>query len=334
MTPNRNRVDADAIGGRMSGNHDHHQALDDAFEDCDAGEIIRDPYMGQARPPAPGYREAGLRARSLGLERRAPDGVDGSDKAEWCAGWDDEDARIADASAQRQDQIDARVDRLRERAAKLREESSGRARRSLHGLPDNGQPILVGHHSERRHRAAIDRAHANMGKAIELEAEAERAESRADAAASSTAISSDDPDALAKLRAKLVEMEAERERYKVYNRQARKEKREQLPAYKLTNLGANIRRVQQRIKELEQAIDREPPADVERGAWSCTWDRDDNRIRVYSPRPATQDERKERAQMFKSAGFVWSRANSAWQRQATIDGWHKAVALVEKMGAP
>ena len=303
----------------MSGNHDY-QALDGEFVDGDPGENIRDPY------------KAGQRARALGLERIGPDCADSL--SQWCAGWDDEDARIADASAQRQDRIDARVDRLRERAAKLREESSGRARRSLQGLPDNGQPILVGHHSERRHRAAIDRAHANMGKALELQAEAERAESRADAAASSTAISSDDPDALAKLRAKLVEMEAERERYKAYNRQARKEKREQLPAYKLTNLGANIRRVQQRIKELEQALDREPPADVECGAWSCTWDRDDNRIRVYSPRPASQDERHGRAQMFKSAGFVWSRANSAWQRQATIDGWHKAVALVEKMGAP
>lgn len=91
--------------------------------------------------------------------------------------------------------------------------------------------------------------------------------------------------------------------------------------------------MQQRIKELEQALDREPPADVECGAWSCTWDRDENRIRVFSPRP-TQAERKERAQMFKSAGFVWSRTHSAWQRQATLDGWHKAVAIVEKMGAP
>jgi DNA repair exonuclease SbcCD ATPase subunit len=286
--------------------------------------------MGYARQPAPGYREAGQRARALGLERQAPDCADA---LEWLAGWDDEDARIAAASAQRQERLDARVDRLRERAAKLRGESSDRARRSLQGLPDNGQPILVGHHSERRHRAAIDRAHANMGKALELQAEAERAESRADAASSSTAISSDDPDALAKLRAKLAEMEAERESYKEHNRKARKEKREQLPSYKLTNLGANIRRVQQRIKELEQALDREPPADVECGAWSCTWDRDENRIRVFSPRP-TQAERKERAQMFKSAGFVWSRTHSAWQRQATLDGWHKAVAIVEKMGAP
>jgi DNA repair exonuclease SbcCD ATPase subunit len=203
----------------------------------------------------------------------------------------------------------------------------------LQGLPDNGQPILVGHHSERRHRAAIDRAHANMGKALELQAEAERAESRADAASSSTAISSDDPDALRLLRAKLAEMEAERERYKEHNRKARKEKREQLPSYKLTNLGANIRRVQQRIEELERALDREPPPDVECGAWSCTWDRDENRIRVFSPRPASQAERKERAQMFKSAGFVWSRTHAGWQRQATPDGWHKAVALVERMGA-
>lgn len=316
----------------MSSDKPHDQALDDAFARCysQAGETIPDPCMGYARQPAPGYREAGQRARALGLERQAPDCADA---LEWLAGWDDEDARIAAASAQRQERLDARVDRLRERAAKLRGESSDRARRSLQGLPDNGQPILVGHHSERRHRAAIDRAHANMGKALELQAEAERAESRADAASSSTAISSDDPDALAKLRAKLAEMEAERESYKEHNRKARKEKREQLPSYKLTNLGANIRRVQQRIKELEQALDREPPADVECGAWSCTWDRDENRIRVFSPRP-TQAERKERAQMFKSAGFVWSRTHSAWQRQATLDGWHKAVAIVEKMGAP
>lgn len=325
----------------MSSGKPHDQALDDAFARCysQAGEIIRDPALGSSGSPAsPDHYGDGRRARALGLEREALTEMDAPDwdagMRQWCAGWDDEDARIAAASAQRQERLDERVDRLRERAAKLRGESSDRARRSLQGLPDNGQPILVGHHSERRHRAAIDRAHANMGKALELQAEAERAESRADAASSSTAISSDDPDALAKLRAKLAEMEAERERYKAYNRQARKEKREQLPAYKLTNLGANIRRVQQRIKELEQALDREPPADVERGAWVCTWDRGGNRIRVYSPKPATQDERKERAQMFKSAGFVWSRASSAWQRQATLDGWHKAVAIVEKMGAP
>lgn len=42
-----------------------------------------------------------------------------------------------------------------------------------------GEPIKIGHHSERRHRALIERNHNRMHKAIELEKVAEKYEDRA-----------------------------------------------------------------------------------------------------------------------------------------------------------
>jgi hypothetical protein len=36
--------------------------------------------------------------------------------------------------------------------------------------------------------------------------------------------------------------------------------------------------------------------------------------------------------MFRSQGFVWSRAAGAWQRQASPEAWSKAAAIVERMG--
>src|ERR1700748_1914830 len=65
-----------------------------------------------------------------------------------------------------------------------------------------GQPILVGHHSERRHRRDSDRMHALATKGVELTKHADDLERRARSAASSTAISSDDPEAVRKLREK------------------------------------------------------------------------------------------------------------------------------------
>src|SRR3546814_14142517 len=61
------------------------------------------------------------------------------------------------------DKAEARADQAYRRAD-LREEVSG--------IPF-GQPILVGHHSERRHRRTIARAEAAMGRAV---AESKRAD--------------------------------------------------------------------------------------------------------------------------------------------------------------
>jgi hypothetical protein len=43
-----------------------------------------------------------------------------------------------------------------------------------------GEPIKVGHHSEKRHRALIERNHARMNKAVEIGKKVEQHESKAD----------------------------------------------------------------------------------------------------------------------------------------------------------
>ncbi|MGL3808156.1 DUF3560 domain-containing protein, partial [Paeniglutamicibacter sp. R2-26] len=53
-------------------------------------------------------------------------------------------------------------------------------------LPWGGEPIKIGHHSENRHRNAIEKAHRKMGQAIEADAEAEEAKRRAESAAHTT----------------------------------------------------------------------------------------------------------------------------------------------------
>ena len=99
----------------------------------------------------------------------------------------------------KKERLHAAADRARERSdaaykkADLREEVSG--------IPF-GQPILVGHHSEGRHRAAIKRADNAMRTSIEEDQKAKRLDERAQAVGTG-GISSDDPDAISKLRVKL-----------------------------------------------------------------------------------------------------------------------------------
>ncbi len=88
------------------------------------------------------------------------------------------------------------------------------------GIPF-GQPILVGHHSEGRHRAAIKRSDNAMRKSI---AEDKRAKDLRGKAASvgTGGISSDDPDAIQKLKAKLADLETSQANMKAANRILRK----------------------------------------------------------------------------------------------------------------
>ena len=57
---------------------------------------------------------------------------------------------------------------------------------AVEALPPGGEPIKIGHHSERRHRNAIARAHGATRRAIDATAAAQTAEQRAHAAAATT----------------------------------------------------------------------------------------------------------------------------------------------------
>lgn len=81
-----------------------------------------------------------------------------------------------------QERARAKAERYGEWADKARERSSQAFERSesaVAGIPA-GQPILVGHHSERAHRAAIDKSWASMGKSVEEMNKAEAHESKAE----------------------------------------------------------------------------------------------------------------------------------------------------------
>lgn len=79
-----------------------------------------------------------------------------------------------------------RAERLSEKADRLEADSDGYsagAKRITDGIPF-GQPILVGHHSERRHRRDLDRAHDLMGKSVQAHRDATETARAAEAAES------------------------------------------------------------------------------------------------------------------------------------------------------
>lgn len=184
---------------------------------------------------------------------------------------------------------EARAERLRAWADRRDARSAAAfdgARTIADGIPF-GQPILVGHHSETRARRDQDRIHRGMRASIEHADKADSMRSRADniEAAADHAIYSDDPDAPERLRERIAELEAERDRITAYNRAVRKPGRGTLhdalallddrqranlqtlarvapyqlrangafPAYATSNIGGNISRARARLAGLERA---------------------------------------------------------------------------------
>lgn len=99
----------------------------------------------------------------------------------------------------RRERLEARLDRRREWAVKVEHRATA-AFEGVHRIADNiplGQPILVGHHSERRHRRDIDRINAGMSRGVEEQNLAERHDSKAGGIerALDSSIFSDDSDA-------------------------------------------------------------------------------------------------------------------------------------------
>jgi hypothetical protein len=173
---------------------------------------------------------------------------------------------------------EARAEQLRGWAAnrEAKQDTLWQAARSdeaTTGIPF-GQPILVGHHSERRHRNAIARMDRAMSAAVENDRKAASMNGRADEieAQAAGAIYSDDADAVERLREKLERLEAQRETMKQRNAEYRREHKAELKAmtaygrdqavphrsYELTNLGGVISTTRKRLAELEKP---------ERGRW-------------------------------------------------------------------
>lgn len=154
------------------------------------------------------------------------------------------------------------------RAARLQEWADKRRTRAAADLAAGDQyrgdiafNTQPGHIPERaRLIAREDRAHESLGKAAGMASRADRIEAAAD-----HAIYSDDPDAIERLRERIAELEADRERMTKANAAYRKAHRAELAAmtayersvavphapYKLSNLSGNLSRQKARLQALE-----------------------------------------------------------------------------------
>jgi hypothetical protein len=97
---------------------------------------------------------------------------------------DGQPRRYEEAEADRAQHFGERAEHLHgkaERRAAASEAAYRGAKQIMDGIP-SGQPILVGHHSERRHRRDLDKIDRGFRKSFELSKEAEDAQRRAELA--------------------------------------------------------------------------------------------------------------------------------------------------------
>ena len=247
--------------------------------------------------------------------------------------------------------------RHRERA----ETASGAAMSILDNIPP-GQPILVGHHSEKRHRADLSRVDRQMAKSTDHRSKADYYDGKAESTGTA-GISSDDPSAAGKLRAKVARLESDRDKMKAINAAWRKAGKPShdggesaieawrkvaeatglskdglsrllrriaitpydpvpYPGYSLTNIGAKIRSAKQRLANVEAA----PTETVEKTVHGVlvVENAEENRVQViFGHKPS-----KEIRGIMKRHGFRWSPTNGAWQRHLNNAGrWAADSAL-------
>lgn len=189
----------------------------------------------------------------------------------------------------------ARADRLDDWSTTHDAKAAGAERtfRQIADMIPVGQPVLVGHHSERRHRRDIGRQDAALGAMVTERRTAESQRSRAAniRAATDASIFDDDDNAVEALQARIDGLEAQRTAIVEFNKAARKAKGDTaliaaalaqlpadlqrsylsavqhaaysirngaFPAYHLSNLSGSISKQRKRLEQLQRQATLEP----------------------------------------------------------------------------
>ncbi|MCZ6689951.1 MAG: DUF3560 domain-containing protein [Planctomycetota bacterium] len=246
-----------------------------------------------------------------------------------------------------------RIERYKARAERADANSAAAYQRSrdlLDPIPF-GQPILVGHHSERGHRATLRKADTAMRRSSEEASKAKHYREKALDAERNRTISSDDPDAISLLRSKLEGLEARREQIKKANKAIKRKGatpetvaaeldiarhitvtwfkpdfagRIGFPSYVLSNLGGNIRRIKERIETLEATAGDETTEEMI-GDVRLVDNVEENRLQLFFPGKPDEETRRK----LKSSGFRWCRSEGAWQAFRGNGATAKAKAILE-----
>ena len=253
----------------------------------------------------------------------------------------------------------ARKERYEELADQNRQQSEERydTARSIGDCIPMGQPILVGHHSERGHRADLKRIDNNMRKSIEHHNKAHHYEQRAQTIEHDRTIYSDDPQAIQKLKQRLSDLEEHQAWMKTINKLCRSKKftDEQIaerledeygciasvahgllnPQYsyqkrgfqtwRLSNNGANIRRIKERIEQLVKA-ETEETSEKMVGEVRLIDSVEHNRLQIFFPDKPSAEVRTQ----LKQQGFRWSRRQGCWQRHRSKTATYQAERIVRE----
>ena len=219
-----------------------------------------------------------------------------------------------------------RYERLVNKAKQESKEAYQQSNKIVSVIPP-GQPILVGHHSEKHHRATLKKCHRAMDRSVNLQAKAEYYENKIEGIKNNNAISSDDPEAIEKLKCKLKKLESQRENIKEHNRKARQEGRKDdvHPGWLLSNLGNNIRTVKQRIQRLEKTRSQKT-TEIQVGNIKIIKNVEDNRVQIFFPDKPNETTRTN----LKRNGFRWSKYNGCWQRHLNNMSEYLAKQIVNK----
>lgn len=254
----------------------------------------------------------------------------------------------------------ARRERYEDQAASASQASDAtyQKARDMASVIPFGQPILVGHHSERRDRNYRGKIHTTFGKSFALQDKANHYARKAETVGTG-GISSDDPDAVTKLTEKLAGLERSQVRMKAANKIIRSSQttegkilalvalgfsepsaaqvlekdfagRVGFPAYALGNNNAAIRSTKQRI---EQLMANQQRATVERKGNGYTYreDTEENRVMfVFDTKPGT-DTRKHISLVMQAHGFKWSRTRTAWVRKLSNAAVWGAERVAQKL---
>jgi len=257
-----------------------------------------------------------------------------------------------------EDRKQAKIDRYNELSEKNQEKSNQAYKDSkdMVSCIPMGQPILVGHHSEKGHRSLLNRSWNKMGKSVELQDKSNYYKGKAEAAENNTAISSDDPEALTKLREKLAGLEKSQQLMKDANKIIKSKKLNEVQkvealtgigytqeqafevmkpnfmgrvgfaSYSLTNNNANMKTVKKRIEILEARQGMETTETVINGIRIVS-NIEDNRVQIFFEDKPSEEVRTD---LKKRYGFKWSRYNECWQRHLNRWAVDQAVEVVKK----
>lgn len=202
----------------------------------------------------------------------------------------------------RRERLEKKLEKREEWAEKAHERASEEFETASDLIKDlpAGQPILVGHHSEKAHRRLLERSGSHMDKGCEQYKLAKHHEDKAQGLARQleNTIFSDDPDAVERLQAKLAERVKLQDGYKKINKILRTkgltpaeklkeirlvgvigeqtateliEKGYSLPPYMLTNNNSEIRRIEKRIEEIKKRQEQQAEAEQAGGVVARYW---------------------------------------------------------------